>query len=116
MARSREIDHQAFGYGVGFVNNVACILMSEDPKEYDIINRGIGGNSVVDLYARIKVDLWNLNPDVISILIGINDVWHEIFRHNGVDVERYEKVYRMMVEDTKGRFLKARLIFAKRLS
>lgn len=113
MARSREIDHQAFGYGVGYANYVASTLMSENPEKYNIINRGIGGHRVVDLYARIKADVWNLNPDVISILIGINDVWHEIFCGNGVDIERFERVYRMMIEDTQKRFPKVRFILCE---
>lgn len=33
---------------------------------------------MVDLDARIKVDCINLRPDVISIMIGVNDVWHEL--------------------------------------
>lgn len=38
---------------------------------------------------------------MISILIGINDIWHEVEKGNGVDLERFENVYRMLVEDTK---------------
>jgi lysophospholipase L1-like esterase len=95
------MDAQAFGYGVGYVNSVSSTLKYENPEEYDIVNRGIGGHRVVDLYARIKADVWNHNPDVISILIGINDVWHEIHYGNGVELDRFEKVYRMMIEDTK---------------
>jgi lysophospholipase L1-like esterase len=55
----------------------------------------------VDLYARIKCDVWNEEPDVVSVLVGINDIWHEINRQNGVDLERFDKVYRMLIEDTK---------------
>ena len=66
----------------------------------EIINRGIGGNRIVDLYARIKADVWNFNPDILSVLIGVNDVWHEQWG-NGVDLERFEKIYRMLIEDTK---------------
>ena len=110
MGRSREVDKNAFGYGVGYVNYASSTLMGENPAKYDIINRGISGNRVVDLYARIKCDLWNLEPDVISILIGVNDVWHEIYAENGVDIKRYEKVYRMLIEDTKERLPKAKFI------
>ena len=74
MARSRDMDGQAFGYGVGFVNSIASTLKYENPEKYDIINRGIGGHRIVDLYARIKADVWNHKPDIISVLIGINDV------------------------------------------
>lgn len=101
MARSREMDGQAFGYGVGFVNSVASTLKYENPEKYDIINRGIGGHRIVDLYARIKADVWNHKPDIISVLIGINDVWHEIYGENGVELNRFEKVYRMLIEDTR---------------
>lgn len=101
MARRRDVDGQAFGYGVGFVNSIASTLKYENPEKYDIINRGIGGHRIVDLYARIKVDVWNHNPDVISILIGINDIWHEIYGENGVDLKRFERVYRMLIEDTQ---------------
>ena len=73
MARSREKDGNAFGYGMGYVNSVSSTLKYEDPTKYEIINRGISGNRVVDLYARIKADVWNHNPDLISILIGVND-------------------------------------------
>ena len=101
MARSRDCDGKAFGYGVGYVNSVASTLKYENPEAYEIINRGNSGHRIVDLYARVKADVWNHNPDVISILIGINDVWHEIYGGNGVDIVRFEKMYRMLLEDTR---------------
>ena len=102
MARSRNMDGQAFGYGVGFVNSIASTLKYENPEKYDIINRGIGGHRIVDLYARIKADVWNHKPDVISILIGVNDVWHEVGDNpNGVDNEKFFKIYSMLIEEIK---------------
>ena len=55
---------------------------------------------MVDLYARIKKDVWNLKPDVLSILIGVNDVWHEIGSRNGVEIDRFERVYRTLIKET----------------
>ena len=56
---------------------------------------------MVDLYARWKVDCLNLNPDVLSILIGVNDTWHEKSeRRNGVEVERYGMIYDMLLDWT----------------
>ncbi len=101
MGRNRDMNGNAFGYGVGYVNSVAGALKYENPEAYEIVNRGISGNRIVDLYARIKADVWNHNPDVISILIGINDVWHEIYGENGVEIDRFERMYRMLIEDTK---------------
>lgn len=88
------------GFGMGYVNDVVKELYFRDADKYTAINSGIGGNRVVDLYARIKKDCWNYQPDVISILVGVNDLWHEICFNNGVETDRFEKVYRMMIEDT----------------
>ena len=98
--RNRELDNDISSYGHGYVKYVAGELLCENPEKYEIINRGISGNRIVDLYARIKKDVWNESPDVLSILIGVNDVWHEVDGNNGVEIDRFEKVYRMLIEDT----------------
>ncbi len=113
MGRSREYDGKAFGYGVGYVNFVAGDLLYKDPEAYTILDRGISGNRIVDLYARIKADVWNLEPDVLSILIGVNDIWHEIGGQNGVDIKRWEKVYRMLLEDTLERLPNLKIIICE---
>ena len=76
--------------GRGYAALVTAALGYECPGEYEFINRGINGNRVTDLYARIKRDIINLRPDVMSILIGVNDVWHEydFGGGNGVDAEK----------------------------
>ena len=93
--------HTAHAFGKGYVFLASAELMAKYPKKFEILNRGISGNRIVDLYQRIKCDVWNHKPDVLSILIGVNDVWHEISRQNGVELDRFEKVYRMIIEDTK---------------
>ena len=60
--------------GVGYANLVKAHLSANEPYQYQFYNRGISGNRVVDLYARIKIDMINLKPDYMSILIGVNDV------------------------------------------
>lgn len=87
--------------GTGYPLLVEAELGFDAPEEYEFLNRGISGNRIVDLYARIKQDLINLKPDVLSILIGVNDVWHEIASQNGVDAEKYYKIYRMLIEEIK---------------
>ena len=56
---------------------------------------------MVDLYARWKKDAINLQPDIISILIGVNDTWHEKAEQNGVEVPRYEEFYRRLLSWTR---------------
>ena len=99
--RNRDGDFRQPNYGFGYVRSIAGALLAENPLKYEIYNRGISGNRVVDLYARIKADCWNIEPDVLSILIGVNDVWHELCGKNGVEIARFEKIYRLLLEDTK---------------
>ncbi len=87
--------------GWGYANKVKTEIEAENPDKYRFLNRGIGGNRIVDLYARIKHDLINLSPDYVSILIGVNDVWHELDKRNGVSTKRFEQIYEMLVEDLK---------------
>lgn len=97
--RSRENDAQR---GQGYPNLVAAELLYDYPGEFKIINRGISGNRLVDLYARIKRDFLNLKPDYLSILIGVNDVWHEYTAEpNGVSDDKYRRVYDMLIEEIK---------------
>ncbi len=98
-ADRRREDINNFGYG--YPNIVAAKYMSESPNEYTFINKGISGNRIVDLYARIKCDIINLKPDYMSILIGINDVWHELSVENGVDNEKFKKILSMLIEEVK---------------
>lgn len=88
------------GYGSGYPLITAAKLGRKYPG-MKFINKGISGNRIVDLYARIKADFINLKPDFISILIGINDVWHEIGGHNGVSAPKFEKIYSMLIEEIK---------------
>ena len=88
--------------GSGYANMVQGELGMECPGEYVFYNKGINGNRIVDIYARIKRDILNLKPDYMSILIGINDVWHELGgRCDGVDAEKYEKIYDMLITEVK---------------
>ena len=78
--RNRDADTANIpsGLGSGYVNLIAAQLLRQHPEDnLQIYNRGISGNRIVDLYARWKVDAINLKPDLISVLIGVNDTWHE---------------------------------------
>lgn len=93
--RARDNDYFV---GTGYPLLVKAHLDYESPNAYTVLNRGVGGNRIVDLYARVKLDFINLRPDYASILIGVNDVWHELHK-NGVGAEKFEKIYTMLVEE-----------------
>lgn len=88
--------------GRGYALLVEASLGLAEPGKHTFINKGISGNRVVDLYARIKRDIINYKPDVMSILIGVNDVWHELGDSpNGVDADKFFKIYSMLIEEIK---------------
>ncbi len=92
----------ANGLGVGYPIFVTGKLLSAYPANgFEVVNRGISGNRCVDLYQRWKVDCLNMKPDLISILIGVNDTWHEFGSQNGVEPPRYEKVMRELLSWTR---------------
>ena len=100
--------------GLGYPAFIAAELLGDQPeKEWNIINRGISGHRVVDLYARWRIDTLNLNPDILSILIGVNDTWHEITKKNGVEVERFEQIYRMLLQWTKDELPHVKLVLCE---
>ena len=85
--------------GKGYPNLVAARLGLDRPGEYRFVNRGVNGNRIVDIYARIKRDILNVHPDFLSILVGVNDAWHEFDCADGVDCEKFRKIYRMLLEE-----------------
>lgn len=96
--RSRDNDNDR---GTGYPTLVSAELGFKYPGEYKFINKGISGNRIVDLYARIKCDFINIKPDYLTILIGINDVWHELGNRNGVDNDKFFRVYCDLIEEIK---------------
>lgn len=97
-ARIRE---NSANLGQGYPNFVAGRLGLQYPGEYSFINCGISGNRIVDLYARMKCDILNLKPDYMSILMGVNDAWHDINWNNGVSAPKFKKVYGMLLEEVQ---------------
>lgn len=87
--------------GFGYATMTAGKIAVDWPGQYQVINKGISGNRIVDVYARIKKDIINLNPSYMSILIGVNDVWHEFGERNGVDAVKFERVFDWLITELK---------------
>jgi lysophospholipase L1-like esterase len=87
--------------GSGYVLFAAAdILANHAGKELKIYNRGISGNKVFQLAERWDKDCINLQPNVLSILIGVNDFWHT--KSNGYQgtIVEYEADYRNLIAHT----------------
>ena len=99
--RSRDTD---INPGYGYADMVTGALGLAYPYQFTCYNRGISGNRVVDLYARIRKDMIHLKPDYMSILIGINDVWHHhAFEYVETTDEQFEANYRTVLDAVKSR-------------
>lgn len=81
--------------GTGYVS---IIKQNKCCNKYHIINKGIAGNKIADLYNRLKKDCIDLKPDIVCILIGINDVWHFITEKD-YDIEEEMKRFQNLYED-----------------
>ena len=92
-------------YGFGYVKFAANMLLAQYPDyNLNIINTGIAGNSIRDLKDRWKTDCIDHKPDILSILIGVNDVWRRFEQGNlprAVFADEYEATYRDLLSDTK---------------
>ncbi|MDA0322079.1 MAG: SGNH/GDSL hydrolase family protein [Verrucomicrobia bacterium] len=94
------------GFGSGYVNLLNALILSETPgAAVRMINRGLDGNTVRDLKARWRTDVLDLNPDWLSVGIGVNDVWRQFDSPLRKDIhvyaEEYEKTYDDLLERTR---------------
>jgi lysophospholipase L1-like esterase len=82
--------------GNGYVSLIAASLAAAG-SGHQVLNRGIGGNRVTDLRARWQQDALDLNPDLLSVMIGINDTWRRYAFGDITTVEDYERDYRLIL-------------------
>lgn len=91
-------------YGHGFMFLCAAHYMSENPNaEYEFFNRGISGNSLYGLEKRWKEDVLDIKPDVLSILVGINDIlyYQQSDKSSPFDFQAWDKKYRELLDKAK---------------
>lgn len=101
---SREKGDQAntqAALGNGYAWLAAAELLVDRPADgLKIYNRGISGHKVFQLAERWEKDCLALKPDVLSILIGVNDYWHTLGGNYNGTVEKYEKDFHALIERT----------------
>ena len=87
-------------HGHGYQYILASELSADNlEKNIEIINRGISGNRICDLYGRWNEDCLTLKPTILSILIGINDMIFDWEHNTGSSPDRYEKIYRILLDE-----------------
>lgn len=85
--------------GHGYVRKAADLWAAAHPDHpVTVVNKGIGGNRVVDLRARWTRDAIDVAPDVVSVMIGINDTWRAMDSGEVTTTESYEADYRHILD------------------
>ncbi len=97
--RSRE---DTTDLGPGYPGKIGTLLKTlYADRGYTVINRGVSGNRVKDLQERWQEDCLQLRPQLVSILIGINDCWRRYDSNDPTSAETYEQGYRSILAQTK---------------
>jgi lysophospholipase L1-like esterase len=109
--RAAAEPNTAGALGTGYPLLVAAAALAAHPdRGLRFFNRGISGNKVPDLQQRWAADTLALQPDVLTILIGVNDFWHKLDgRYNGT-VQDYEDQYSALLAQTREALPRVRLI------
>lgn len=88
--------------GHGFPLLIAAAVQNLFPeKRLTVINKGIGGDKLIDLKNRWEEDCLNLNPDIVTIMIGVNDTWSNESKPEGPseeELEEFESNYRYLLK------------------
>ena len=97
VGRVREwADHLGAGYPAMTAGKIAF----NHPGQFQFVNKGISGERSTGLYARCMFEMRQCNPDYMSVLIGVNDVWHALGNGDQIRPKRYEQLLTALVEDS----------------
>jgi lysophospholipase L1-like esterase len=102
----------ALGRGYAWLAAAELLIGMPDAK-LKIFNRGNSGNKVYQLAERWQADCLDLKPDVLSILIGVNDFWHTLDGSYKATVEKYEGDYQDLIKRTKKALPNVKLVICE---
>jgi len=104
----------ASGFGTGYPLLIASKLLSENPTaKLTCYNRGCSGHRVPDLDGRWQADCLDLKPTVLSILVGVNDIWHKMNGNYDGTVETYETGLKALLEKTRSALPDTKLVICE---
>lgn len=96
--RDRSDPHNLAGYAMF---SAELIKARHPATEFEFLDLGIGGNRAENLRDRWTADCIDYQPDVVSILIGVNDTWHRAGDRNWMPHEYFEECYRYCLTEIK---------------
>ncbi len=112
--KTRELPNAAASFGGGYAFLAAASILDQFAKAAPrVYNRGISGNKVYQLAERWQKDCFDLKPDILSILIGINDYWHMRSGNYDGTLDKYETDYRQLLTTTRQALPAVRLVICE---
>jgi lysophospholipase L1-like esterase len=109
--RDAGVPNLAAGLGTGYPWLIASSELAAHPdRGFLFFNRGVSGNRVPDLDSRWATDALALKPDLLSILVGVNDYWHTLNGDYRGTVDEYEAGYAALLDRTRRRLPATRLV------
>jgi lysophospholipase L1-like esterase len=106
--------NQASALGSGYAMIAASALLYEyADKNLKIYNKGVSGNKVYQLADRWDNDTLNLKPNVLSILVGVNDFWHTLVNGYKGTIKTYSDDFRALIDRTKQSLPDVKLIIGE---
>lgn len=114
--RKRDNDQPNTGaaLGGGYALMAASdLLLKNAEKNLKIYNKGISGNKVFQLADRWDIDCLTIKPDVLSILVGVNDFWHTLNGNYKGTVQTYREDYDKLLAHTKEQLPDVQLIIGE---
>jgi lysophospholipase L1-like esterase len=112
--RDKTNPNQASALGSGYAMIAASgLLYNYAGKNLKVYNRGISGNKVYQLADRWDNDTFNLKPNVLSILVGVNDFWHTLVNGYKGTIKTYRDDYKTLLDRTKQTLPDVKLIIGE---
>lgn len=88
--------------GEGYVKyTVESLKLAYEDIEMCFINKGISGNRTIDLLNRLDADVITHQPDIVTILIGVNDTWRRYDSNDPTSAERFRENYETVLKRIK---------------
>ncbi len=113
-SKDEQRPNVAHGLGNGYAGIAAAQLLGENPSaSWEVYNRGVSGHKVFQLAERWQDDAIDLRPDVLSILIGVNDFWHTLTHDYDGTVNVYERDFRALLDQTRAALPDVRLMIGQ---
>ena len=100
-----------FNLGLGYPLHAAKFLREAHPDvDFEFINMGISGRRTANLFDLIYTDTIALAPDIVSVLIGINDIWHRHSEHRVLTSDEqialnYRRTLERLKEETNAKIV-----------